>query len=161
MSLPGLGKSSRRKWLRFFAVGLTASLAVAQLWQPAGLATPVQPTYSLLESPKAPAAIRQMLQSACADCHSSRVQWPWYGSISPVSWWLAGHVREARLAINFDELLKEVPESVSDRLGESCDEMRAAQMPPREYRWMHSGARLSPAQVDQFCRWAASFDSGK
>ena len=28
----------------------------------------------------------QVFERACANCHSERVQWPWYSHVAPLSW---------------------------------------------------------------------------
>ena len=43
------------------------------------------------------------LTRPCNDCHSSRIVWPWYSHIAPVSWMLASHVNEGRADLNFSE----------------------------------------------------------
>lgn len=146
------------KWWQRATVTLAGAFLLAQAYQPDRTPAKLEPKFSLIESQKVPADIKQTLQTACMDCHSGRPHWPWYGYISPVSWWLAGHIKEASLAVNFDTVLKDQPESVSDRLGESCDQMRGGQMPSREYKWMHADARLSKEQIDRFCKFAVGWE---
>ena len=40
--------------------------------------------------------IAAMLHSACYDCHSNETRWPWYSHIAPMSWLIAGDVKEGR-----------------------------------------------------------------
>jgi hypothetical protein len=44
---------------------------------------------------------QQLAQDACFDCHSYQTELPWYGRVAPVSWVVAGHVREGREELNF------------------------------------------------------------
>ncbi len=50
-----------------------------------------------------PAEIAALLHNACYDCHSYATKWPWYSHVAPVSWFVAGHVNDAREAMNFSE----------------------------------------------------------
>src|ERR1700730_11599315 len=45
----------------------------------------------------------QVLVRACGNCHSNHTDWPWYGHVPPVSWWIAGHVRKGREKLDFSE----------------------------------------------------------
>ena len=40
--------------------------------------------------------VQSILDKACMDCHSSQTTYPWYGNITPVNYWLEGHVKEGR-----------------------------------------------------------------
>lgn len=103
----------------------------------------------------APAEVATLLRAACYDCHSAHTRWPWYGRVAPVSWWIAGHVREGRRELDFsnwplidftaqDELLREVAAEVGRQ-----------KMPPASYRLGHPEARLDAAQREVLVRWAS------
>ena len=50
-----------------------------------------------------PLEIASMLKASCYDCHSNETKYPWYSSISPVSWWVKHHVDEGRDELNFSK----------------------------------------------------------
>ena len=50
-----------------------------------------------------PSEIDAILRRACYDCHSNETQWPWYSYVAPMSWFVIGHVNEARGDLNFSE----------------------------------------------------------
>ena len=53
----------------------------------------------LLSNPEA----TQALVRACGNCHSNHTEWPWYGHVPPVSWWIERHVREGKEKLDFSE----------------------------------------------------------
>jgi len=50
---------------------------------------------------EAPDEVMTVLKHACFDCHSNHTTFPWYSSISPVSWFTKHHVEEGREHMNF------------------------------------------------------------
>lgn len=44
-----------------------------------------------------------ILRKACYDCHSNETVYPWYAAVAPISFWLDGHVDNAREHLNFSE----------------------------------------------------------
>lgn len=83
---------------------------------------------------------------ACFDCHSNETVWPWYASVAPASWLVYRDVTEGRDHLNFSEwpavgggaLMAQAARMVSD-----------GEMPPLQYRLVHSAARLSDTQKQQ------------
>ncbi|MGH7767721.1 MAG: heme-binding domain-containing protein [Candidatus Binatia bacterium] len=51
----------------------------------------------------APPEINAIFRRACYDCHSNETQWPWYGYVAPISWWIARDVELGRRGLNFSE----------------------------------------------------------
>lgn len=51
------------------------------------------------DSPQTEALVR----SACYDCHSNEVVWPFYSNIAPFSWLVQHDVDEGRSRLNFSE----------------------------------------------------------
>jgi len=75
---------------------------------------------------------------------------PWYGHISPVSWFLYRHVQRGRKKLDFldwprndYDLRQNIADSVDDR-----------SMPLRSYCWMHRSALLSAADKKVLEAWA-------
>lgn len=100
------------------------------------------------------AEARAVVKKACYDCHSNETVWPWYANVAPSSWLVQRDVDEGRSRLNFSEW---APGSavVAAALGREIAEVVAAgEMPPFQYRIMHSDARLSDAErqvlVDEF-----------
>ncbi len=69
---------------------------------------------------------------------------------------MAHDVEKGRKTIN----LSEWP-SANKRVGASwllatCSGLKSGAMPKPRYLWLHPGARVSPAEIDQICEWSQS-----
>jgi hypothetical protein len=104
----------------------------------------------------APAGVQSILRQACYNCHSNMTAWPWYSRVAPISWLVAGDVREARGHLNFTTWNRySVEQQVSYRK-EIWKEVEEDGMPPLFYRLMHPEARLSAGQKAALRDWATS-----
>jgi hypothetical protein len=88
------------------------------------------------------AATRQLTQQACFDCHSNLTEWPWYTDVAPVSWLTTRDVNDGRAVLNFSEWQRPQEADLQDVI----DAIRDKDMPPSQYRLVHSAARLSDNQ---------------
>lgn len=108
-----------------------------------------------------PGDVERVLRRACWNCHSNETDWPWYGHVAPVSWWLAKHVRDGRDDMNFTEWPVGDPDETTDLIEEVGEQIEADAMPPRSYRLMHPEARLDSAERRLLIDWsiaAGGFD---
>jgi len=87
-------------------------------------------------------AVRGLTQEGCFDCHSNLTEWPWYTSVAPVSWLTQRDVDSGREALNFSEWQKPQDANLQDVI----EAIRSKDMPPLQYRLVHSEARLSDNQ---------------
>lgn len=83
-------------------------------------------------------ATRDLARRSCYDCHSNETEWPWYSSVAPASWLVAGDVAEGRTHLNFSTW--DQPNEDSDKIIEMVE---SGEMPLRKYTLAHPGARLS------------------
>lgn len=103
-----------------------------------------------------PEAILTQLKSSCYDCHSYETKYPWYTYVAPVSFWISGHIRNARKALNFSTWGEQ---SVSDQkhlLHECAEEIIEGHMPPKGYYRMHDNAYLDEAKKAELQTWLES-----
>lgn len=133
-----------KKWLRLLLIVVIG----IQLYPIDRTNPPVQSDFS------GPAEVKEVLKTACYDCHSNETQWPWYSYVAPVSWLVADHVEEARAEFNL---------SAWDAIGEMrqmkireemWEEVEEGEMPLPPYVWLHSEAVLSEAQKKILEEWA-------
>ncbi len=132
---------------------LLAVLAIAQFVQPSFKNPPVEPSQTLETVAAPPAEALSILKKACFDCHSNETTWPFYAKISPVSWWIAGHVNEGREHLNFSEFGKLAPADRSEALGEAAEAVRDGEMPMRSYTIAHPKAVLSASEKTVLLAW--------
>jgi len=91
---------------------------------------------------------RALAQDGCFACHSNLTEWPWYASVAPASWLTQHDVEDGRAKLNFSEWQR--PQEAN--LEEVVDVLRNDEMPPRQYKLIHSEARLSDVQRQQLER---------
>jgi mono/diheme cytochrome c family protein len=87
-------------------------------------------------------ATRVLAQDGCFACHSNLTDWPWYTSIAPVSWLTQHDVDGGRAKLNFSEWQRPQEADLQDVI----EAIRGKDMPPLQYRLVHSEARLSDTQ---------------
>jgi hypothetical protein len=94
---------------------------------------------------------RDLARRACFDCHSNESVWPWYSRIAPVSWLVTHDIQAGRSKLNFSDwqdgnqkmkLIAEIVKEISD-----------GEMPPVQYRMVHSSAGLSDDEKQQLIKW--------
>lgn len=150
-------KDGWRRWPRRVGLALLILAAAAQLVRPARTNPPETPGQTLEERAGAPPEVAALLARACADCHSYRTAWPWYTSVTPVSWWIVNHVEQARRHLNLsawpDEADPKGRERAIRKLEEMCEETDSGAMPLRSYLLLHSEARVSERDVRVLCAW--------
>jgi len=139
-----------RRRIKQAIIGLALLLAAAQLVQPDTRNPPVDPSRSLWSSDQVDARVGGVLRRACADCHSNETRWPWYSRVSPISWFVAGHVRDGRAKLNFSNWSN----PSSDELEEIYDSIAKNKMPMESYLWIHPDARLSKTNREVLLAWA-------
>jgi hypothetical protein len=76
--------------------------------------------------------------SACADCHSNRTEWPWYSNVAPMSWLIQRDVDEGRDEWNTSDWAE-----ASDDTEDAVETIEEGSMPPQQYEPLHPNARLS------------------
>lgn len=134
--------------LRYLLAGIAGVLLLIQL-------VPVERSNPEVVTPlAAPPEVDSILRRACYDCHSHETRWPWYSRVAPLSWWLADHVAEGRDDLNFSDWPSFDFDLQELAYRDIAEQVSAGKMPPRSYRLLHSGARLSEADRERLLRWA-------
>lgn len=139
--------------LKKAVVFMMAVLVVAQAVRPDRTNPPVDPARTLVASVPVPPAIASNLVRACGDCHSSETAWPWYTNVSPLSWWVANHVREGRREVNFSTWADLDVWRKARKLSDICEQVEEKDMPLPSYLLAHREAALSDAERQGICDW--------
>ena len=100
--------------------------------------------------------ILTLLQRSCYDCHSYRANIPWYGHIAPFSFEVKSHIKEGRLAVNFQEW-KEYDEEKKQRIYRGIVKTIKTRMPLPMYLSMHPEAQLTIKERNKIKAWAQSY----
>jgi len=139
-----------RRWLVRIALGGLGVFALIQLvpygWQHSN--PPVTQ-----DAPWPSAEAREVAVGACYDCHSNETNWPVYSYVAPMSWLLRRAVDAGRDELNFSTW--DHDDNDADDAAETIED---GSMPPRQYRLMHSDARLSDAEKELLIAALLSID---
>jgi Haem-binding domain len=118
-------------------------------------ATPDMPDY-LYAEPLRGSVVGKTLARACGNCHSNETDFPWYGQVVPISWWIQSHVREGREELNFSEWTRYTSLERHNELESICGVVSNGRMPPASYRVLHPESRLEAKDKKLICAWAAN-----
>jgi len=128
-----------RPWTPRVALALVAAFALIQL-VPYGRAHGNPPVRS--EPRWDGARTKALFAQACGACHSNLTTWPWYSHVAPVSWLVQHDVDDGRAAFDVSAWNQQRQPDA----GEVAEKVRSGEMPPLQYRLIHSEARLSSAE---------------
>ncbi|HMN24734.1 MAG: heme-binding domain-containing protein [Ignavibacteriaceae bacterium] len=103
----------------------------------------------------APANIKEIFKKACYDCHSNETNWAWYTKVAPASFLAVKDVEDGRKELNFSEW-GNYTNKTKKIMDEIWEEVREEQMPPWQYRILHSESKLSQEEKDAIRTWAMS-----
>ena len=113
---------------------------------------PVDPAMTFQAKVKVPPYIDTIIHRSCYDCHSHETVWPWYSYVAPVSWLVAGDVKNGRTLLNFSNWTYNTIRTVG-RLDQMAQEVDGGEMPLKNYLIMHANARLSKSDKDTLLSW--------
>jgi len=105
-----------------------------------------------------PAEVKQVLTTACYDCHSNETKLLWFDRIVPAYWIVADDVRKGRAHLNFSELGGMPMGAQKGALYEALNQMQFGVMPTRNYRSLHPQAEITPDQIDTLKSYLASLE---
>ena len=135
------------------ALGLGLGFVAIQFIRPAKNEAPAG-SDDLVKNYPPPPEVRQLLETACYDCHSNRTRYPWYAQVQPVGWWLASHINDAKNQLNFSEFAGYDEHRRAKKLLALSDEVTDRSMPLKSYTWIHREAKLTDAQIKTLADWA-------
>jgi hypothetical protein len=139
---------------RKILVVLFAVFIIIQVFRPEKNQSAAETPNDIFAHYKADANTKQLIQTACYDCHSNNTVYPWYAEIQPVAWWLADHVNEGKSELNFSEFATYTPKKGDHKLEEVVEMIKEREMPLKSYTLIHGDANLSDAQREELSKWA-------
>ncbi len=102
---------------------------------------------------QAPQEVESILKKACYDCHSNETKWPFYANIAPLSFSVAGHVKDGRKALNFSEWQNIDPKIKIKRIQRAIKTTKNGMMPLSSYLWIHEEAKLTKEEKIILTTW--------
>jgi len=144
------------KILKKILLLLLIALVIAQFFGPEkndGDLTSVEP---FLSETNPPEKVKAILKESCFDCHSDHTRYPWYNNITPVNYWLAGHVNDGKKHFNVSESAwsKSELKRKDHKFEELIEMVEKKEMPLDSYTWTHSQAKLTDDQIASIVAWA-------
>ena len=103
-----------------------------------------------------PVNVSAILRNSCYDCHSNETNWPWYSYVAPVSFLVAGDVKEGREHMNFSEWDKYSGKDQTELMEEIVEEIEKGEMPLKIYTFTHPNAEMDDAKLKVIKSWVGS-----
>ncbi|NQZ44480.1 MAG: heme-binding domain-containing protein [Flavobacteriaceae bacterium] len=136
-------------------LALLVVLVILQFFKPEKNQTEATDYVAAFETDTQPnAEVKQLLKTACYDCHSAHTEYPWYNQFAPVAFWLDHHVEEGKEHLDFSSWASYSIKKRDHKLDELIEEVEEGEMPLNEYTWTHADARLSDTQIQSLIAWA-------
>lgn len=134
---------------------LLVVFVVMQFFQPKKNISETTPKSDFIVNLTPPADVANMLKTSCYDCHSNNTNYPWYGYIAPVSYYLNDHVEDGKKHLNFSDWTTYSDKRKDHKLEEIAEEVAEGKMPLESYLNIHKEAELTQNQVDALVEWVA------
>lgn len=98
--------------------------------------------------------VKNLLNTACMDCHSNNTVYPFYAEIAPASWWLKSHIDDGKKHLNFSDFKTYPLKRQDHKLEEVIEMIEQNEMPLPSYTWIHRNAVLNENQKSLLINWA-------
>ena len=132
---------------------LLVALVIAQFFGPDKNDGAIASVDAFYADTKPPKAVKAILESTCVDCHSESTTYPWYNNITPVNYWLDGHINDGKKHFNMSKWADYSDKKKDHKLDELAEEVGEKEMPLPSYTWTHGDADLSQEQIDAIVSW--------
>jgi hypothetical protein len=133
---------------------LLVVFVVAQFFRPEKYSGDISSIEPFLAETNPPESVKLILKENCFDCHSDVTRYPWYNNITPVNYWLKGHIDHGKHHFNISNWIGNSTKRKDRKFEELIEMVEVKDMPLKSYTWMHSGAKLSNKQIQMVVDWA-------
>lgn len=132
---------------------LLIALIVIQFFPTMENKSDVVPATDLIQSHEVPSQVATIMHNACYDCHSNNTDYPWYNHVQPSSWFLEGHIKEAKEHLNFNEFNTYSRKKQKEKLENIRQMVDEDKMPLTSYKLLHWDANLSKSERKKITDW--------
>jgi len=146
----------KRRWFKNIMLLLLFVFIVMQFFQPDKNNNNVAIAENISSVIAMPDSVNKVLHLACYDCHSNNTEYPWYSNIQPIGWWLAGHIKDGKRELNFNEFATYTTKKQLKKLEEIKESQQDKWMPLEYYTLIHEDAKLDDEQRRLIIDWADS-----
>jgi hypothetical protein len=141
------------KIIKKIGIVIVLLFLVAQFFGPEKNEGDLTSIKTFIEETNPPADVKNILETTCYDCHSSKTNYPWYNNITPVNFWLADHVKDGKKHLNFSDWATYSLKKKEHKMDELYEEVEEKKMPLDSYTWTHGDANLTQDQIDAVVAW--------
>mgnify|MGYP001123092566 FL=1 len=142
------------KIIKKIGLVLLIVLVIAQFFGPEKNSGDIASVAAFEAETNPPDNVKLILKNACYDCHSDFTRYPWYNSITPVNYWLAGHVKDGKKHFNVSKWEGNSIKRKDHKFEELIEEVEEGEMPLNSYTWTHGDAKLTDAEIKAVVDWA-------
>lgn len=104
----------------------------------------------------APDNVTAILRKSCFDCHSNETRITWLQKLPIASSMVASDVKGARSVLNFTEWNKYTSMEQDGLIYLAVTAAEGGQMPPADYVWIHSDAKVTKEEKAVLKSWLIS-----
>tara|TARA_R110002012_G_scaffold109650_4_gene253729 strand:- start:305 stop:781 length:477 start_codon:yes stop_codon:yes gene_type:complete len=142
------------KIVKKILIALLVILVIMQFFGPDKNESDLEDIKPFLTETNPPKEVLAILENTCYDCHSSNTTYPWYNKITPVNYWLDGHIEEGKEHFNMSAWNSYSLKKKDHKLDELIEEVEEGEMPLESYTYTHGDADLTETQREQVIEWA-------
>lgn len=150
-----------QNWSRISRLTLKAVLLLGVFFVGLQFVRPTLPNPPVTADLQAPPEVKQILRTACYNCHSNETHLSWFDWPVPAYWIVARDVKLARQHLNFSEIGKLPAGQQQGALFESLSQIELDAMPLPDYKRLHPESALSDAQIAVLKNYLHSFLAAK
>lgn len=140
------------KTVRIIILLLIAAFAIMQLFQPERNKAAVT-NDDIVFQMEIPQPVKKIIITSCYDCHSNQTRYPWYASLSPISWMISDHVEDGKEALNFSAWGQYSKREQISLLDDIFNAVSEKGMPLMSYIIIHKDAGLFDYEIEDVCSW--------
>ena len=107
-----------------------------------------------------PKNFSKRLKISCYDCHSNNTIYPWYNKVQPISWFMEGHIENAKEELNFSEFDNYSTRKKKSKLKSIISQIKDSKMPLASYTLIHRDAALSAKEKLELQMWFSELRDG-
>jgi len=142
-----------KKLLKTLGLIVIVVIIIAQFFGPDKNEGDIASVDAFFEDTNPPEDVKLILKTACLDCHSNHTRYPWYNNITPVNYWLAGHIDHGKEHFNVSKWNAYSDKKKDHKLEELIEEVEERHMPLPSYTWGHTDAKLTDEQIEAVKAW--------
>jgi len=144
-----------RRSIKYILLSLLVIFVVIQFFRPAKNISNQVSQNDISHRFTMPPEISKIFQNSCYDCHSNNTRYPWYWQVQPVTWWMNGHINDAKRAVNYSEFLSYSARRQYKKIEETNEMVQKDEMPLSSYLIIHRSARLNKDQKMLVEQWTS------